>query len=110
MRIKHCLFVLSIVLFISISAIASAEEYNPPFQISGIVKNVTEDSLEVYLPYINKQVTVVVLPETKIVSRIDENAAQSLKAIAIEDLVVIKGVLQGESFCSKDISYLPSSK
>ncbi len=112
MSFKKYLIVLSAAVFLFIAARAGAEqEYDPPFQISGIVKNITEDSVEVYLPYINKQVTVLVPPDTVIINRMkSEGKSQSLNAIAVEDLVVIKGVLQGESFCSKNISYLPSSQ
>ncbi len=112
MSLKRCLIGLSVAAFLLIAAVAGAEqEYDPPFQISGILKNINEDSIEVYLPYINKQVTVLVPPDTVIVNRMNPEAAlQSLSALAIEDLVVIKGVLQGESFCSEKISFLPSSK
>ena len=112
MSFKKCLVGLSIVAFLFIAAMASSgQEYDPPFQISGVVKNITEDSVEVYLPYINKQVTVLVPTDTVIINRMhSEDGSQSLSAIAIEDLVVIKGVLQGESFCSKNISFLSSSK
>lgn len=112
MSLKKCLIVLSIVSFLFIAAIAVAEQkYDPPFQISGIVKKITEDSVEVFLPYINKQVTVFVPSDTVIVNRIkSEGETLSLKAIAAEDLVIITGILQGESFCSKKISFLHSSK
>ena len=116
-RISHYLKMrkyisLIIIYFIFAVNVAEAEqEYDPPFQISGIVKNITEDSVEVYLPYINKQVTVLVPSDTVIVNRINpEGFPPGLSAIAIEDLVVIKGVLKGESFCSKKISFLSSSK
>ncbi len=111
MSLKIFVIVFYVVISLFIGGMATAdEEYDPPFQISGIVKNITEDSIEVYLPYINKQVTVVVSPDTVIVNRINSEAEQDLSAITAEDLVVIKGVLQGESFCSKNISFLPSSK
>lgn len=112
MSLKKYLIVLSVVAFLFITVIVGAEEtYDPPFQISGIVKSITEDSVEVYLPYINKQVTVLVSSDTIIVNRMNAEAgSQSLSVITLEDLVVIKGVLQGESFCSRNISFLPSSK
>ncbi|MCG2710878.1 MAG: hypothetical protein L6416_00875 [Candidatus Omnitrophica bacterium] len=112
MKLKKYLIVLSAVAFLFVGVMAFAEqEYAPPFQISGIVKSLTEDTLEVYLPYINKQVTVLVPSDTVIVNRMNsEDESQSLSAIAVEDLVVIKGVLREESFCSKNISFLPSSK
>ncbi len=112
MNLKKRLIVLSAVVFLFITAMAGAEqEYDPPFQISGIVKKINEDSVEVYLPYINKQVTVLVPPDTVILNRMNlDGVSQSLSAVAVEDLVVIKGVLRGESFCSRNISYLPSSR
>ena len=112
MSLKRCLISFSVIAFLSVGVMAFAgQEYDPPFQISGVVKNITEDSVEVYLPYINKQVTVLVSPDTVIVNRMKpEGDMLGLSAITVEDLVVIKGVLQGESFCSKNISFLPSSK
>ena len=112
MSLKKYFISICIAVFLFIGVLAGAEqEYDPPFQISGIVKSISEDSLEVYLPYINKQVTVVVSVDTQIVNRVKPEAErQSLSAIDIEDLVVIKGVLQGESFCSRNISYLSSSE
>jgi hypothetical protein len=109
---KKLLAIAFIVGFMFIAALSNAEEdYDPPFQITGIVKVVNEDSLEVYLPYINKKVTVLVSEDAQIINRIKtEDKSQTLSAIAAEDLIVIKGVLKGESFYGKKISYLPSSK
>ena len=112
MNLKKCLIVVFIVTFLFAARITSAETvYDPPFQISGIVKSLSADSLEVYLPYINKQVTVLVPADTVIVNRMRSDGKNlGLKAITAEDLVVIKGVLKGESFCSENISFLSSSK
>lgn len=97
-------------LFMAVSAQAD-DVYDPPFQISGVVKDITPESIEVYLPYINKQVTVLITPETLIVDRIDEKSTpRELSALKIEDLVIVKGVLKQESFCSKNISFLSVSK
>lgn len=111
MSLKKCLIALIAAVLLFSAEISSAQtQYDPPFQISGIVKSLSENSLEVYLPYINKQITVLVPKDTIIVNRMNsEVGSQSLSAITIDDLVVIKGVLQGESFCSKNISFLPGS-
>jgi len=98
-----------LLLFIS-SAVYSEDIYNPPFQISGIVKDITPESIEVYLPYINKQVTVLVTPETLIVDRVDKKStSRDINALKVEDLVVVKGVVKQEAFCSKNISFLSIS-
>ena len=112
MNIKECLIVILIFTFLSVAVISLAEtKYDPPFQISGIVKSLESESLEVYLPYINKKVTVLVPSDTVIVNRMNvEGGAQSLNAITLEDMVVIKGVLKGESFCSTNISFLQTAK
>ncbi len=95
----------------TVSLVYAEADYDPPFQISGIVKSLTADSVEVYLPYINKQVKVLVPSDTIIVNRMNtEGGPQSLSTITLEDLVVIKGVLKGESFCSINISFLQISE
>ena len=112
MRLRKCLIVLSVIAFLFIAVMAGAEqEYDPPFQISGIVKIITGDIVEIYLPYINKQVSVKVLPATTITNRIDsDSSSANLSSIQIEDLVVVKGFLDQEAFCSTEISYLSVSE
>jgi hypothetical protein len=84
--------------------------YSPPFEIYGIVKEVKPDCLEVFIPHINKQITVMVSPGTSIINRIDKHTPRILSAINVEDLVVIKGIVDKESFFSKEISYLPMAE
>ena len=108
---KKRFFLFIIISFVFTLTVARAEEvYDPPFQISGIVKDIHQDTIDVYLPYINKQVTVSVLSDTLIVNRIDTQAIpQPLSAINVEDLVIVKGILKNDSFCSKNISFLSVS-
>jgi len=88
---------------------ALAADYNPPFELSGIVMSVSEDSIEVHMPYINKQVLVKVVPQTVISNRLKEkNAVCKISEITVQDLVVIKGVVQKEIFLSSEISFLPN--
>ncbi|MFH1062306.1 MAG: hypothetical protein V1747_05405 [Candidatus Omnitrophota bacterium] len=89
----------------------AAEQYNPPFQLSGIVKDVGKSNLNVYLPHINKEVLVTVLPKAVITNRMDKtNKSYTLESIRIDDLVVVNGVLQNDLFLSQEISYLPTNK
>jgi hypothetical protein len=89
----------------------AAEQYNPPFQLSGIVKDVGNNNLNVYLPHINKEVLVTVLPKVAIINRMDKaNKNYTLQSIKINDLVVVTGVLQNDLFLSQEISYLPNNK
>ncbi|MBU1044365.1 MAG: hypothetical protein KJ915_08240 [Candidatus Omnitrophica bacterium] len=86
-----------------------AADYNPPFELSGIVMTVSEDSIEVHLPYINKQVLVKVAPHTIISNRLKEkNIVCKISEITAQDLVVIKGVVQKEIFLSTEISFVPN--
>ncbi len=84
--------------------------YSPPFELYGVVKEVGSDALEVFIPHINKQITIFVSPGTKIINRIDKQASPSLNEINVEDLIVIKGIVDKESFYSREISYIPEGK
>jgi len=88
---------------------AISAEYNPPFELSGVVVRVNIDSLEVQMPYINKQVNVMVQPKTKISNRLKENdRGCELSEISVQDLVVVKGILRQDIFLSTEISFLPN--
>ena len=88
---------------------ALAADYNPPFELSGIVMSVSADSLEVHLPYINKQVNVKVQPKTIISNRLKEkNIVCKISEISVQDLVVVKGIVLQDIFLSTEISFLPN--
>lgn len=96
---------------LNIRSTIGADEYNPPFELYGIVKEIGEDYLEVYAPYINKEITVKVLADASIIDRVDrESSPRYLGDIKVKDLVVIKGVLGKNSFLGKEISYLSVTK
>ncbi len=103
-----------IISFILLSSVicttkAVCAEYNPPFELSGVVVSVSDDSIEVHMPYINKQVSVKVAPDAKISNRLKEKGIVcSLSEISAQDLVVIKGIVQKETFLSTEISFLPN--
>ncbi len=82
-------------------------DYDPPFEIYGVVKQVENGQLMVFIPYIDKQLTVVVSPKTVVLDRLDKHSAvHRLEEIKVEDLVIIKGILEDDCFLSEEISFL----
>jgi len=103
--------IISIILLFSAICIPDAlcADYNPPFELSGVVVSINADSIEVHMPYINKQVNVQVAANTKISNRLKaKDIFCKLSEITAEDLVVIKGVVQKEIFLGTEISFLPN--
>lgn len=106
---KLRIIVLFLLIVLSVCCV-QAEEYAPPFELSGIVKDVGQNDLNVYLPHINKEVLVTVLPKVQIINRMDKtNKSYTLQSIKIDDLVVVNGILQNDLFLSQEISYLPTN-
>jgi len=107
--LKSCLLIITICLSMSCSVNSAFAEHNPPFELSGVVRSVSTESLEIYLPYINKQVNVTVNNATIISNRLQDNELDcKISEITEEDLIVVKGVLSQGSFLSTEISFLPN--
>ncbi|MBU0634121.1 MAG: hypothetical protein KKB82_03800 [Candidatus Omnitrophica bacterium] len=84
-----------------------ADSYEPPFEMYGIAKGIENNNLIVQIPYINKEIIVIVLPQTLILNRIDDNKKPlKLQDIKVDDLLVIKGVMGEGKFFGREISFL----
>ncbi|MCP4650765.1 MAG: hypothetical protein GY853_11895 [PVC group bacterium] len=82
--------------------------YSPPFELYGIVNEVSDDCLQVFVPKIDKIVEVAVSPQTIILNRMDNtDTSHNLQEIQPKDLVIINGVVNNEAFFSQEISFLP---
>ncbi|MFH1460375.1 MAG: hypothetical protein ABIG64_08435 [Candidatus Omnitrophota bacterium] len=108
---KNKSIIIVTMLFLLLTVNAQAEQfYNPPFELYGEVKTVSSDSLEIYVPHINKQITVMIMSQTLIISRMDEKKIpQKITAIEENDLVQVNGVIKKDSFYCTKISYLSLS-
>lgn len=116
MNKKQIFLILIIVLFLLcpkavFSGSSKIKDYNPPFEIYGVVKEIRQDSLDVYIPRINKKINVTVCASTSILNRMEDKKTQHrIDEIRIEDLVIIKGVLKEDHFFGEEISFLTISQ
>jgi len=109
---KLCLLILvfTAVLCADVSFSFAENRKEPFFELSGIVKKVSENSIEVYSPYINKNILVKVLPGTRVTNRINaQSQAYESGMINNEDLVAIVGVLEKDCLRCSKISYIPQN-
>jgi len=105
------LIVVMLSVFNTLAGAGSDVPYEAPFEIYGVVKEVTPDGLDAFIPHINKQISVIVSSTTSIVDRMDKHAQpRLLSAINVDDLVVINGVVEKDAFSCRRISYLSMSK
>lgn len=89
-------------------SLRAASNYEPPFEMYGVVKEINQAGMSVHIPHINKNVMVQVPAEALITNRIKDPAVLfKLSDIKPEDLVVINGVVREGDFISRTVSFLP---
>lgn len=94
-----------------LSLMAADKSYNPPFELSGVVSNISETGIEVFVPRIEKTMSVKISSRTRFIDRMDKNgSAYGYEDIAVDDLVVVTGIIKNDSFLAEQISFLAMAK
>ena len=102
------LFCLLLVFFQVVLINADELKKQASFELYGVVKSFEEGNMDVYSPNIDKTVKVEILRETIVTSRLDKDSVHHIVSeIKAGDLVVIKGVVEHESFLCNEVSFLP---
>ena len=86
---------------------AAENGYNPPFEIYGVVSDVMDDSIEVFIPKIGKTVSVTVSAKTRIVDNKEED--HELAVLKENDLVTVFGTISNDTFQGETISFFSVS-